>query len=230
MAEFLLHSREGMKLGSKAKRMHNHAKAGADRDDPTAQLRVKTRRRLIGAAVLLLAVVIIVPAILDPAPRPLPESIPIDIPGESSAFTPRLSLPPLSQPQEAGGSEEEVLQAAELGDGQSATERIEDAAEANKVVKVSAEAVPVKNEKTKTQPVSEAKFVLQAAAFSRESSANALTERINKKGFTAYVRKVRIGGKVHFRVRVGPYASHDEAQQAHVRLRKAGIKSDLVSL
>jgi DedD protein len=63
------------------------------RVDPIAPLRARNRRRLIGAAALLLAVVIVVPLILDPAPRPLPPSVPIVLPGEKTPFTPRLSLP-----------------------------------------------------------------------------------------------------------------------------------------
>jgi DedD protein len=78
------------------------------RADPAAQLKVRVRRRLIGAAALLLAVVIVVPMLLDQAPRPLPDNIPIDIPSERTPFSPRLSLPPVdagapaAAPAEAG--------------------------------------------------------------------------------------------------------------------------------
>lgn len=235
MADFLLHTKESVKAGSKAQRQAN---ISGERDDPTAQMRVKARRRLIGAAVLLLAVVIIVPAILDPAPRPLPESIPIDIPGEQSAFAPRLSLPPLPQLQDGDGEAQDAVaaqddapQTAQPSESEALAEQIENQAQAQQVVNASAPAAePAAKTEPKAPVAQDAHFVLQAAAFTRESSADRLAAQINAKGFKAYVRKVQINGKTHFRVRVGPYATHDEAQQAHARLRKAGIKSDLVSL
>jgi DedD protein len=73
------------------------ADAGEDGNAATA-LRVRARRRLIGAAALLLAAVIIVPLVLDPAPRPAADNIPIDIPSEKQPFTPRISLPPVPDP------------------------------------------------------------------------------------------------------------------------------------
>jgi DedD protein len=91
----------------------NDDDVAALRVDPIAPLRARNRRRLIGAAALLLAVVIIVPLILDPAPRPLPPSVPIVLPSEKTPFTPRLSLPqhgaaPLAPPpdiRESGATE-----------------------------------------------------------------------------------------------------------------------------
>src|SRR6267154_2201461 len=70
---------------------------GADdaflRAGQAALVRVRTRRRLIGAAALLLGTAVVVPKILDPAPKTLPDNIPIDIPSERTPFAPRLSLP-----------------------------------------------------------------------------------------------------------------------------------------
>jgi DedD protein len=72
--------------------------AGVDetalRAGKAARIRVRMRRRLIGAAALLLGTAVVVPMMLDPAPRPLPDNIPVDIPSERTPFAPRLSLPP----------------------------------------------------------------------------------------------------------------------------------------
>src|SRR5271169_5393682 len=69
------------------------ADEGGFRVGQAAQARVRMRRRLIGAAALLLGTAVVVPMMLDPAPRPLPDNIPIDIPSERTPFSPRLSLP-----------------------------------------------------------------------------------------------------------------------------------------
>jgi DedD protein len=73
------------------------------RADPATLLKVRARRRLIGAAALLLAAVIVVPMVLDPAPRPVADTVPIQIPSEKTPFTPRLPLPPVPDPAPGQG-------------------------------------------------------------------------------------------------------------------------------
>jgi DedD protein len=73
------------------------------RVDPATALRIRARRRLIGAAALLLAAVIVVPMVLDPAPRPVADTVPIQIPSEKTPFTPRLPLPPMPDPAQGQG-------------------------------------------------------------------------------------------------------------------------------
>ena len=69
------------------------------RVEPVDIVRVRARRRLIGAAALLLTVAIVVPMVLDPEPRPASDNIAIDIPSEKTPFTPRLALPPVPAPE-----------------------------------------------------------------------------------------------------------------------------------
>ena len=75
-------------------RDRGRAADGRDADADAAALKVRARRRLIGAAALLLAAVVLVPMVLDPAPKPVADNIPIEIPSEKTPFTPRLPLPP----------------------------------------------------------------------------------------------------------------------------------------
>jgi DedD protein len=62
-----------------------------DPADPAAQIRRKARRRLIGAAVLALTAVVVVPMILDTQPRPWTDDVAIQIPSKSSKFDPALT-------------------------------------------------------------------------------------------------------------------------------------------
>lgn len=77
--------------------------ADPGRVDPATALKIRARRRLIGAAALLLAAVIVVPMVLDPAPRRVPDTVPIEIPSEKAPFTPRLPLPPVPDPAQLQG-------------------------------------------------------------------------------------------------------------------------------
>lgn len=58
--------------------------------DPGQDLKIRARRRLIGAVTLVLTAVIVVPMLLDSEPRPLEQNIPVDIPAKNAPFTPKL--------------------------------------------------------------------------------------------------------------------------------------------
>lgn len=60
------------------------AKRGKASDDPILPEKKRARRRLIGAVVLVLAVVIVLPMILDPEPKPLNDDIAIQIPSRDA--------------------------------------------------------------------------------------------------------------------------------------------------
>jgi DedD protein len=61
-----------------------------------ADLRIKARRRLAGAVVLILAAVVVLPMLLDSEPAPVASNIPIRIPDRQSPFQPNLSEPSTS--------------------------------------------------------------------------------------------------------------------------------------
>jgi DedD protein len=220
--------------------------------DPAAGLRARARHRLIGAAALLLAVAIVVPMLLDPEPRPVSENIPIDIPSERTPFTPRLSLPPEPAADAAGTPPPDQAPAAAVAKPEPATEaRSEKRSEAKSETSVAApaakleasneDAKPVKAELAKAEeprkaadaPVAAAKggkFAVQAAAPASEKAAHDMADRLKKGGFTAYTEKVETKDGTRYRVRVGPYATRDDAEKARARLKSQGIAGNLVTL
>jgi DedD protein len=213
------------------------ASESSGRADPTAALKVRARRQLIGAAALLLAVVIVVPMILDPTPRPVPDNILIDIPSEKTPFTPRLSLPPLPEPANAPVAPPDAQPADE---GKSSPEAKEEKkpeapkatepakAEAKKAEAKKAEAK--KTEAKKAEPAKAGKFVVQAAALASESAANELADRIRKEGLSPRVERAEAKSGTVWRVRIGPYGVRDEAEAARAVLGTLGISADLVAL
>ncbi len=218
------------------------------RADPTASLRARARRRLIGAAALLLLVVIVVPMVLDPEPRPVPDNIPIDIPSEKSKFSPRLALPPvpapdsapitpppdaapvqvpptlvpatpaaptpLKAPTEAGTTKDKPARTAEQAKAE------EQQALAALEGKAGSEKLPL--------PTKGGKFAVQAAATSSETAARELSERLRKAGLPSYTEKIETAEGVRYRVRLGPYATRDEADRVRGRLKTLGISANVV--
>jgi len=203
---------------------------GADANDPTAALRIRARRRLIGAAALLLAAVILVPLLLDPTPRPTVDNIPIDIPSEKTPFTPRLSLPPVPDPGQTPIAPAPDLAPdaekgkSETGAAKSEPPKADSAKPAETKSKPPPEAKTDNSAKSKGQ-----KIVLQAAALSTDAAAQDLSDRLRKAGFTPFTEKVDTADGVRFRVRVGPYATRDEAQRAQAKLRAIGVSATLVA-
>ncbi|MCS6945631.1 MAG: SPOR domain-containing protein [Sutterellaceae bacterium] len=170
--------------------------------EPARALRVRARRRLIGAALLLLTTALVVPWLLDPAPRPVSDNLAIDIPSEREPFTPRLTTPAAVEPPTAAATEEPAPPQRPVQG-------------------------PV-GDVRQAEVGREGKYVVQAAALSSESAARELSERLRKAGFTPFTEKIETREGVRYRVRVGPYASREEAQRAQAGLRALGISSTLV--
>src|SRR5690606_1619144 len=73
-------------------------------------------------------------------------------------------------------------------------------------------------------------YVLQIAAYSTERDAQIRRDRLVEAGVTnAYVESGVSGGKTTYRLRVGPFPTHDAAQAAKARLRALGYDNGFIS-
>jgi len=70
-----------------------------------ADLRIRARRRLAGAVVLILAAVVVLPMLLDSEPAPVASNIPIRIPDRQTPFQPNLSGPEATPTGPAGSGQ-----------------------------------------------------------------------------------------------------------------------------
>jgi DedD protein len=186
--------------------------------DPAGELRSQTRRRLIGAAALLLAAVIVLPMLLDTAPRPVREDIAITI----------ASAPPARKPADTAPIvEEKIAEPVPIPEEKPA------AAEPTKAVPVqprplATDAKPAAKPATAVAAPVE-KFAVQVAALSSSTAAKDLAARLKKGGFSAYVEAVSTSEGTLQRVRVGPFASRDEAQRTAEKIKAAGHRAAVVS-
>ncbi len=73
------------------------------------------------------------------------------------------------------------------------------------------------------------KFAVQIAAPASEKAARELADRLKKAGFTAYTEKVETKDGARHRVRVGPYATREDAEKARARLKSQGFSGNLVA-
>jgi len=201
--------------------------------DPAAELRARTRRRLIGAAVLLLGAVIVLPMLLDTAPRQVRDDIAITVDSPPPA-------PAAKAPEAAGappavdvkiGEPAPVRNDAEPTEPPPAAAKPAELPPAPPAVKAARPAPAGRAEPpTPKAPSATAsgKYAVQVAALSAASAAEELHVQLIKGGFSSYVESVTTAAGPLHRVRVGPFASRDDAQRAADRLKAAGHKSAVV--
>ncbi len=76
-------------------------------------------------------------------------------------------------------------------------------------------------------PTAVGSWVVQAGSFGDESRAGAVRASLEKVVASAAIDKVEAGGKAVFRVRVGPFATRAEAEQAVKAAKGAGLDAFL---
>lgn len=247
------------------------AKSGgkATAADDVQLLRLRARRRLIGAAVLVAAGVVGFPLIFETQPRPIPVDLPIDIPRKESA--PPLAVPtrePLSQAEPASPPARQVAQAASVEApteakvvDKPAEKPVEKPADkpaekaASKPAEKLADKAPLKvAEKPADKPVDKpkagndgaraqallegkepaaataARYIVQVGAFSENKAAQDVRAKVEKLGLKTYAQAVDTADGRRVRVRLGPFASRDEAERAAAKLKSAGMPGSILTL
>jgi DedD protein len=205
--------------------------------DEELNLRRKARRRLVGAIALTLAVVVILPMVLESEPRPTTQDIDLRIPAPDKVgeFVPGKVTPP---------EEPEVPKAAEPP--ASAASAVEAAPTAQATVPAVAQPVTAKpvvpqpkesatakepaakvvdagkktEAETHDKPAAAEALVVQVGAYSNANTAKQELDKLKTWGFkAAYTEKA--GDKV--RVRVGPYTEREKAEKVRALLEKHGL-------
>lgn len=83
----------------------------------------------------------------------------------------------------------------------------------------------------KPQTVRVTEYWIQAGAFSSASRADEVSRHLEERGLAARTSTRDLNGKTHFRVRVGPYVSKDEAEKFLSWIRELkGFESSYISM
>jgi DedD protein len=225
--------------------------------DVVAQARTKARQRLIGAVVLLGVGIIGFPLLFETQPRPIPVDIPIEIPRKEGAAP---LVMPIARPAHPAASPDSAPAAAQNTKPPVITEPAEEAkpsappmanAAASKAQAASpkAEAAPVPAlpaakpvpppvDATRVQAlldgksgaVEEGRFVVQVGAFAESAAARDTRAKVEKLGLKTYTQVVETSSGKRIRVRVGPFASRDQAAQAAEKIKAAGLPTAVLPL
>ena len=206
------------------------------RTEEDLDLKRKARRRLIGAIALTLAVVVILPMVLDSEPRPTGQDIDLRIPAPDKVgeFIPGVAVPEVAETSpfvipavaDAPAPPVEPVDAASDVAHDAAKPVVASSSSTDAPVK----AQPVVNKQPESKiadkPAGIQGYVAQVGAYSNPDTAKKQLEKLKKWGFNkAYTEK--IGGNI--RVRVGPYPERKEAEQVRQLLEKHGLKPVVMS-
>lgn len=230
----------------------NTAEAQGNFSNPPTEsveaLRRRARHRLIGATVLVLIGVVGFPMVFDTQPRPVSADITIDIPDRAKAVASGATTPapPPLQAAAALDPKEEVVKNDKP---EAASPPVAPAASVPPVTPVAATAVakvePAKAEPAKPEPAKPehakaeqddthkegaGRFVVQVGAFSEEAKVRELRSKVEKAGLKTYTQEANTKEGKRIRVRVGPFASRDEADKAAAKLKQLNLQPQILSL
>ncbi len=207
--------------------------------DEEIKLRGKARRRLVGAIALVAIVTAFLPMVLDNQPKPLKQDIAIDIPKpESGGFSAPIMPPPappavsqdavMTPPKAAvmlpvPAKAPETPAAIEPPQPESAPK-----AEAKATPKPAAAADKSAPKAAATHSAKEG-FVVQLGAFSQAANAKQLQTKLKDADIKSFTDVLKTASGEKIRVRAGPFASREEAEKAQAKLKKMGLKGNVVS-
>lgn len=183
---------------------------------------VHLKQRLVGAIVLVALGVIFIPMLLEGPNRTLvPEMDDMPAPEMHAPELPLKPFPPLSEPAPA--------ERAVVTD-ETAPDTPDEAPQPPTPQKPPEEAVtppadippkPVEAPASVGKPavvIPAGSWVVQVVSLSSKANALVLRDKLRKGGFSTQVEQVRVEGKTHYRVRVGPFLQRDEADRARKQI------------
>ena len=188
--------------------------------DEELQLRRRARRRLIGAIVLVTAMVVVLPMVLDTEPKPSGEEVAVRIPPPgSTTFSTKLpeSAVPKAEP-EAPAPKAKEEQAAPVPPAKKP-------APVTKAAKTEPAKAPAQPPHKPASP----QYVIQVIALADADKAKQLREKIAAAGVKSYTEVVKtVKGDVT-RVRAGPFADRKTAEKAQKQLKAIGLSGNITT-
>jgi DedD protein len=220
--------------------------------DEELQLKKRARRRLVGAIVLVTAVAVILPMVLDSEPRPTSQNVDIQIPSpDSGEFKPKSAaasadsrplkgMPPAAKGDAATAaakSEKQTQRTASIaepgatgspGAKDSAKREASDATADGAKSAKSASLEPPKADAGQSASES-GEFVVQVAALADSARVKQLQKQMTGAGVKTYTEVVATKAGEVTRVRAGPYPTREAAESARSQLKKAGLEGQVVA-
>ena len=226
----------------------SQAESAKDDAQSMDSLRKQARHRLIGATVLVVIAVLGFPMVFDTKPRDLASDIRIDMPDRDAvrpSQPPTVAIPdkldnakvPLS---EAVSANEQVVvddnkktvtpavnPPSESSSSDTKSSETKPKAEAAKTVPAPAD---IASAKPAAKEASAERFIVQFGAFSDEAKVKEVRSKLEKSGVKTYVHVAQTKDGKRTRVRIGPFASKEEAQKTVTKVKALNLTAAVLTL
>jgi DedD protein len=223
-------------------------------EDPVQTARTRARQRLVGAALLLVAGVVAFPLLFETKPRSLALDTPIvaartpgaaEPAGGAPAPLPVVRTPPVaaasapaaSAPAEAPAplevpvpADTPASAAAASGKGPPKPGPAAPVVQAAPAPAPAAAPAAATGSAAAASAARAARYVVQVGAFSEATTAREVRLKVERLGLKTYTQVVETEGGKRTRVRVGPFASREEAMQTLARIQSANLPGVVLAL
>jgi DedD protein len=201
--------------------------------DEELQLKRRARRRLIGAIVLVAAIVVVLPMVLDTEPRPVSQNISVRIPSpDAGAFTPKAAPPPASRAPASKSMtmrSDEKAAAAPTASQEAPKPAAQPEAKPAQAAKPKAPATATAKAARPAAPAASGPFVVQVIALADAEKARRMQQQIAAAGIKSYTEVVKtVKGDVT-RVRAGPFGTREAAEKARDQLKSLGLNGNVTT-
>jgi len=186
-------------------------------------LRRQARHRLIGASLLVLLAVVGFPLVFDTKPREVAADIRIDMPDKETVRSSQAPTPPVSTPVPDAdmAANSKPVEAPEkpmaLPDKPAQPEAKE-------------EVLLPKPEAAAQQDDAAPRFIVQVGAFAEESKAKEVRAKLEKAGIKTYTHVAQTKEGKRIRVRVGPFATKEEAQKTVDKIKSLQLSASVLTI
>jgi DedD protein len=216
-------------------------------------LRRRARHRLIGASVLVVVGVVGFPLLFDTQPRPVSTDIAVEIPDRATANANKaskgISGAQKSAPLDAAAAldpKEEVIASksdaavtppapkTEVKTDSKIEPKVEPKAEPKVEPKAEVKAEPKPDVKVGDEALNgkEAaqRFVVQVGSFAEEAKSREVRLKLEKAGYKTYTHVADTKEGKRTRVRVGPFATRDEADKVASKIKQLQLQPQVLAL
>lgn len=204
-------------------------------------IRKRARHRLMGSVVLVLGAVVGLPLLFDSQPRPVAIDTPIVIPD-------RNQISPLSatagSAKTGAGKEalapDQTITAGQPGPAKSALTNSagldphEEVVPKDSKPEAKPEAKPEVKPEVKLEPEPKSgdavRSVVQVGAYADLAKAKEVRAKLESAGFKTYTQEIDTKDGKRIRVRVGPFATKEEADKTAEKIRKLNLQTSVLKL
>jgi len=179
-------------------------------------LRKQARHRLIGATVLVLLAVIGFPLVFDTKPREVDADIRIDMPDKERVRSNQPPAPPAAAP----------VADVDLAANAKPVEVVEKPSQPQAIE----EELPPEPAQSKKTEDAAPRFIVQVGAFEQDSKAKEVRAKLEKAGIKTYTHIAQTKEGKRIRVRVGPFATKEEAQKTVDKIKSLQLSAAVLTI